>query len=429
MKNKLVQFTLTELLVVITVMVILLGIGVGSLRDLRGVALYQMGDAEMKAALKRGHRAAVRNKVPTVITLTATGPGISQGYLQVASGEMTQFFDFDKFNDNGDEVQGLTGSVNITSADLVDGFMGNGIKKTDSLPLPSGTTNAFYMEAMVRKNTGSGDLLEIDSQYKIIADADSYVKAQCDSVTFGLDGNYTEIAYIGGENWTKVGLLVNKVENSGSAFFYINGQHSGSYSSNVAFSSNSITLDSCNINNNTELDNIKFYDYSQSEVVVNDLKAGFFVSPHLSSSTLSAGQNPYKQIVLGGDGELLASVWGGNVNETKKEDFIALGSMHLTGKVVKKSNHVKNIAHFENPNNWKNVPISGKNMFKCPERGYLLVKGKSVDEFELIKYKDMDGETLTIEAKNLGGTASRYEQDASLYFAEVVFFDKSGRIR
>jgi hypothetical protein len=308
----------------------------------------------------------------------------------------------------------------------VNGFMGNGVRKTVGLPIPSGNTNAFYMEAMVR-GSSAGDLLDIGSTYKILADGNGYVQAQCDADKFGLDESFLEIAYIGGQTWTKVGLLVNKVERNGSAYFYINGQHSGSYSSN-AFSPNQIALNSLNISNNADLDNIKFYNYSQSEVVVNDLKAGFFVSPNLSSSTLSSGGNPFKQIVLGGGGELLASVWGGNVNVTQNEDFIALGSMLLSGTVEKKGT-VDTKTEFDNDLNWTNVPISGKNMSKCPESGYMLVKGKNVDEFELIKYKDMNGKTLTIEAKKLGGTTARYEEDASLYFAEVVFFDKSGRIR
>jgi type II secretory pathway pseudopilin PulG len=413
------------MLVVMTIMVILFSIGVSGMREMRGTALTQLGGTELVSAAKRAQKTALKNGIPTAIVLQASGNGESQGYLFASDGGLETYFGFDNISvDTSGNIlakgKDNTQFVNYTDATakdhLIDGYFGNGLYienkqfnftgTTNNLTSVSNTGNTIYMECQVRYGVGntaiSGDPIlswktsTSNKTFSINVNTLGEVLGNDQTNQFPTTGR----PYIGGEQWKKLGLLINRTASADLCYFFVDGIFLGSGNSNVNGStSGSLIIGDAGVK--VDIDEIKVYNLMKSEPMINDLKAGFFVTKNLNPT------NYRKIILLDAKGKLINT--SGDTN-----DFIGFASMSIRGTISAGSSTSGSLS------------VTGPATSQLPENGYIAVYHSTDQYFELIKYKNFSGGKFDIVERQAAGSTINSKTSSTFYYTIPVIFNTDG---
>lgn len=109
------HFTLTELMVVITIIVILLGIGVRGFRETRSTAISQVETANLKMQVQKAIDAARANATAGVVVVKAKAPGLAQTAMFAGEGGLRGYYSF-----NNMKKDSVTGVISDPGVDLED---------------------------------------------------------------------------------------------------------------------------------------------------------------------------------------------------------------------------------------------------------------------------------------------------------------------
>ena len=406
-------FTLVELLVVMAIIVIVLGVGVSGLREMRGAALTQMGASEMKMAAKSAYKSAVRNKIPSAVTLVVKADGVSQGYLMAGTGGLTSYCGFDQ----GASTTGANGLINETftgTINLVPGAVSNGYSLTTATSLTSsksfgaqGNISAVYIEAMVKNVSGTRNILSLNSLE--LKSSGGYLKGSI----VGAAGDFPTVAseeiLISGNDWKTIGILgvASTYSGTASAYLFYNGTYAGNIETPLASPSNAdIFTGSLQVQGGLTtgvIDEIKGYNLGRGDVVMNDLKGGFFFGPNITS-----GGN-YQQItLLDTEGKLIQ-------RGSSSEDYVAFASVGVTGTITLSSQTSTGTS-----------VISGTKSSGLPEGGYLGVY--DAGRYELIEYDNFNGNSVNIKERQIGTNTGISGSNKTFYYAIPIVFNTTGGV-
>jgi prepilin-type N-terminal cleavage/methylation domain-containing protein len=420
-------FTLTELLVVMAVIVIVLGVGVGGLREMRSLALTQMGAAEMRMAAKATYKSAVQGKVPTALTLLTKGTGAAQGYLMGGSASLFSYCGFNK-----DVITGASGNAkglgnerflgnNVSlvpgavSYGLDLGALGGDVSSSKSINV-SGNV-AVYIEGMVKaiSSGGANDLLKLGTGARLMVDADEMLFARVGSGnTVNSYDDFpvaAERIFIGGNDWKTIGLLVatNPAKNELNAYLFLDGEMVGSIVTIYQSGDSDYVNKSLVIKNSGAtgyIDEVRAYNLGISDPVMNDLKAGFYASGNLTTNYLS------QTILLDGQGRLIST-------RGTKEEYICFASLAVSGKIeINASDSATGL-------------ISGSKASAMPDTGHILITATSGDTtyYELNEYKDFNGSSLLIQNRNIGSNNNNLNGTYTFYYAQPIIFNTLGGVQ
>ena len=430
-------FTLTELLVVMVILVILFSIGVGGTNAIKGPVLAQMGGAEMTSALKRAHKSAVKNGIPSAIVFQTISGNTTDAQTAIfaSDGQLETYFGFeDVLNNTSVTANGMkTGQIlkNIAHTELIDGYFGNGLYIDNdyysisdaSMANVLSSGNIIYMEAQVRYGTSSNPGI---SGTNIIGFSNYSIRVDINGGVFGYDNSTsfpaTNRPNINSEKWRKVGLMFVKGRNFSTGYFFIDGVLINTAITINTNTSNTLSIGNKGVNNGTyvDIDEIKVYNLMKSDMVSNDLKSGFFVTNNREYS--GSGTNSRKNIILNAQGGLT----GGT------SDFIAFASTYVTGTGV-------SITTATPPR----LTVKGAFASNLPESGYLLFSIANSLNVELIQYRDFSNNSMTVVQRNVTNDPSNPYfgspppaaptipslVDRPFYYAIPVIFNSDGSIQ
>lgn len=428
-------FTLTELLVVMTIIVIVLGVGVSGLRDIRGTALTTMGASEMTAKVKSAYKSAVRNKVPTAITLVVKDAGIAQGYLMASASQLESYVGFNDFPVTDFKAAGASGNYGYTPAGLdprdylVPGLISTGLDlaftscNTQNKIACSGNASATYMECYVKEMSPTATHNKFLTAGNIgLANHEGYISYSI-LLPSGVERFYYPgaLQYIGGDDWNKVGLLTSYNDTLGvpnvNSFLFVNGTLSGNALNTLSANTSNFLETTVSITGTSgKIDEVKVYNLSRSEPILNDLKGGFYFGPDINKNVNT------QMIILDAQGRWVTT------DPARTETYIGFASIAITGQTGSHNSYDLSGASTDDL-----VQVIGPKASKLPSEGYIVVYNPSLSStdqvYELIRYKSFDGDKITIADRGVGGTPLINSDSTTFYYAHPVFFNTRGVVR
>lgn len=417
------NFTLTELLVVISIMVILSAIGVKGYKRLAGEASLHVAAAQVKQLVLATAREARSNGVPMQITINYPNDKDTESARIVSGqGSLISYFGFD--HASGGNV-GINGQY-FNSSVLGEGFVGQGysFSGTGISYDPNGShfyseMTSVYFEAMFKldqKNTSSRQCI-IAIRYGTT----NYLQAYCEYTSgeyylsgafavanpivpnyFPEDSNIIPKIPRDGA-WHKVGVLARRANGVTLATLYFDSQQVGEPTSmgGTINDFNILYLGSANGTNpfNGYIDEVKVYNLSSGASFRNEPKNVYV----LDSGSASGNY----RLTIGPDGK---PIGGGNQITIVSQ---LVGGDKTSAAVWSAGNAVS---------------VSGSSVSNMPENGYVV----TVSDNSVIRYRDFNGSTMNITDVNVGnsGNASgNNPSGAEFYLAIPILVNANGTIK
>ena len=471
------KFTLTEMLVVISIIIILAAIGVKSYKKIAGEASLHIAAAGIRQIINNSIKTGKRYNVPIQLLKfvpdnTDTKPTVLYG---TSSSSLVAYWGFEGSTKSQANVD-FKGNQLIGDPTWTDGQMGmcfefSGETLTHSANATTGTASMknFYMEVAFKMspmsagtsgtilkygNLGIGFIVDsVGNSANLFGTQNTSTLAVADDIPNGSSNERPIIPF--DDSWHTAGIAysANVVTSVGfqkdtataDVSFFIDGKYIG-MTKGVLSSVDDIQISDTSFRG--KIDEVKVFNYRRGSSYTPDLKnvflTGTSASSVMSSGEWTASHNAYVPLLDAGGNQILDSdnnittstctVSSNNVSQIMNSNLhssigiplvkegselnnttleYTVGSQIIKG-TVKTVNASANTVEFN----------SSSTLSSLPPSGYLLIDG------ELVHYSHFtDAKTVKLDQRTVGGTPGNASDNDTFYLAMPIFINTDGSVK
>lgn len=465
-KNR--NFTLVEIMAVMTIIVIVLSIGVSGYRNMTSNSSFIIESGDVKNRIKSAVNQSLKSQTPMIFSVHMGKTQSEKSYLFGGRSSLIYSFNFDMLDKDGNWSPelgfggvALDGGATVedvcisskygmcldsigTTANYTASFK---INKAPNLATPvyaqmSKAPYGYYIECKIKlqpeaQNGTDATLIRLKNNsddYALKVNGNGYLKSFFQGDGFPATDNDSVRVDTG--KWMTVGHAAIRHEED----YFIHQIVDGTvvFSTNVSTYLNPPDLQDDEIefadNYNGLIDDIRIFDNFQGEVMPIDPKAGFLVIGGATHYDGTAGTETTNLTVS----SVMVDGYGKMVQGSSDTSFIGLASASIYGRPSYDGSTGGNF-RINTTNPWR---TKASKLSAMPESGYLLANLRnqisnhangymSNRRYELIKYTDFDGYNFTIVGRALGGTSKLpnwWSSQIELRYVSPTVFSRIGGV-
>lgn len=438
-------FTLTEIMAVMTIIVIVLSIGVSGYRNITSQASLMIESNEVKSKLMKDLDFSIRSRTPTVHSVRMGKTQSEKSYLYGGRSSLLFSFDFDttladgngtwkpEMGRNSYELEYSPSSINVKdrcfSSDY--GMCGNLLDSSgffvikDSISVGN-EPFAMYAECKIKVNPGAqsaseAKIIDID-QVQLVMNKSGFLYCKANTTSGSVEvpdaTNDNLRVNVATGKWVKVGFSLVTHLDQIYIHLFVDGKVIDSYPKDpqtweytALFNNDSPKFGE---NFNGLIDDIRIFDAVKGGIWAADPKAGFLVTANGRHDDGSSGTSTVDSrttgMLIDGYGRFVPLDAENPQGEDWDSDMIGFASSSIYGTLGPNSGF-----------NWWHANrifmVQGGKLSALPENGYLLFYYKNIGAnryYEVVQYSEFDGERMKVHRglantkKQSGGSRTNY---------------------